>query len=170
MMNWRMLFRHDARRARSLAPLKAGSSNALRMAMMAITTSNSMRVKAPQAWLARPANSAAAEPKRGRLARAWHRSAARVLTSSGVFMNPISMPFLDSKETLRCASAAWIFQEQAPVRKDDGTVQFDPAAQADGQICRGKNINVRQTPRVEWQAGWIADEEAERAVVGGHSR
>jgi hypothetical protein len=35
-----------ARFARSLAPASAGNSNAARMAMMAITTSNSIKVKA----------------------------------------------------------------------------------------------------------------------------
>jgi hypothetical protein len=40
---------HDVRRALSFATLSAGSSIAARMAMMAITTNNSMRVKAQDA-------------------------------------------------------------------------------------------------------------------------
>src|SRR2546422_235169 len=44
MMNWWMLLRHEARRARSFALLKAGSSSAASMAMMAMTTRSSIRV------------------------------------------------------------------------------------------------------------------------------
>src|SRR5213082_2846713 len=45
MMNWWMLLRQEARRARSFALLKAGSSSAASMAMMAMTTRSSIRVK-----------------------------------------------------------------------------------------------------------------------------
>src|SRR6266566_9384666 len=45
-MNWRMLLMQPARRDRSLAPVNAGNNNAARIAIMAITTSSSMRVKA----------------------------------------------------------------------------------------------------------------------------
>src|SRR2546430_416102 len=45
MMNWWMLLRQEARRARSFALLNAGNSSAARMAMMAMTTRSSMRVK-----------------------------------------------------------------------------------------------------------------------------
>ena len=42
---WRSLLRHCARMACCLALARAGRSMAARMAMMAMTTSNSMRVK-----------------------------------------------------------------------------------------------------------------------------
>src|SRR5437660_10186750 len=45
MMNWWMLLRQEARRARSFALLKAGSSSEASMAMMAMTTRSSIRVK-----------------------------------------------------------------------------------------------------------------------------
>src|SRR5439155_16206324 len=44
MMNWWMLLTQEARRARSFALLKAGSSSAASMAMMAMTTRSSIRV------------------------------------------------------------------------------------------------------------------------------
>ena len=43
---WRVLFMQEDRIARSLALLKAGSSIAAKIAMMAMTTSNSISVKA----------------------------------------------------------------------------------------------------------------------------
>ena len=42
---WRRLFKQVIRLALSLAALKTGSSNAARIAMMAMTTSNSIKVK-----------------------------------------------------------------------------------------------------------------------------
>src|ERR1035437_2734801 len=44
--NWRWLFRQLARWARCLAPARAGKSSAAKIAMMAITTSSSIKVKA----------------------------------------------------------------------------------------------------------------------------
>src|SRR5947207_670344 len=49
MASWRWLLRQPARRARSLALASAGRSIAARMAMIAITTSNSISVKPPAA-------------------------------------------------------------------------------------------------------------------------
>src|SRR5262249_39903609 len=43
-----MLLRHCARRAASRAACTAGSSRAIKTAMMAMTTSNSIRVKPPR--------------------------------------------------------------------------------------------------------------------------
>src|ERR1017187_6169033 len=45
---WRRLLRQQMRLAFSLAPASAGNSSAANMEMIAITTSNSMRVKPPQ--------------------------------------------------------------------------------------------------------------------------
>src|SRR3954470_16320186 len=45
MMHWRMLFLHAVRLAFSLADASTGSNNAARMAMIAMTTSNSISVK-----------------------------------------------------------------------------------------------------------------------------
>src|SRR5437899_3228441 len=44
--NWRMPLLQVVRRARSLDPARAGSNSAARMAIMAMTTSNSIKVKA----------------------------------------------------------------------------------------------------------------------------
>src|SRR3569623_3463954 len=45
MLNWRRLFRHTVSRARNFAFASAGDRSAARIAMMAITTSKSTRVK-----------------------------------------------------------------------------------------------------------------------------
>ena len=48
---WRRLFTQEMRLARSLAPARAGSSRAARMAIMAMTTRSSMRVNAPRFFI-----------------------------------------------------------------------------------------------------------------------
>ena len=76
-----MLLKQEIANPRSFALLKAGSNMAARMAMMAMTTSSSIKVKADFKDFAREAM-----PERTQHGLAWHSTPFRLFHTAGHFM------------------------------------------------------------------------------------